>query len=110
MEIDDRTRARARHDVPRLRLGALSPLALRLKRPEDAALAGPPECAPHGRVDHAPRRPEVTRRDSRLLPDRVVAARDLLVRAAGTAEPEAPVRPRVVGDLVAAVGDRPHDL
>jgi hypothetical protein len=108
VQIDDRSGVRATQDVRDLRRCRRRAQALRLDRPEHAALLMAAQHAEERRVHHAPRRAEQRRRSARQLAERHSRATDLRLRSRGAAEPQAAMRPAVPGHLVAGGGDGAH--
>src|SRR6266511_3778619 len=81
--------------------------SFRLRRPEHARCPEPAEHGEEREVGHAPRRPEEPRRRSGCLGDGVMPLPHLAPGLPRPREPEAPVAPRVVAEIVARGGDAP---
>src|SRR6266545_4052574 len=83
--------------------------SFRLRRPEHARCPEPAEHGEEREVGHAPRRPEEPRRRSGCLGDGVMPLPHLAPGLPRPREPEAPVAPRVVAEIVARGGDAPDE-
>ena len=83
---------------------------LGLHGPEDTGCGEPPDHGEDSEVGQAPRRAEEARDGPRGAGNGVVALHDLALGLSRTAEPEAPVAPGVIAQLMALVDDAPGDL
>src|SRR6266545_1283371 len=84
--------------------------ALGLHGPEHAGCAQPPEHREYGEVGHAPRGAKEARGAPGGEGDGLMTLDDLPLGLAGPAEPETPVTPGVIAEVVALVDDPPREL
>src|SRR5712691_7038893 len=107
VEIEDGSRRCAAAGALDLQRRARRTPSLRLSRPENARGPERPQLPEEREVGHAPRRPEEARGRSCRLRDRVVSVPHLAGRLTRPAEPQAPVAPGVIAEIVAGLRDAP---
>src|SRR6266446_4435889 len=109
VEIENSPRPHPAPRTPHLHGRARGAAPLRLRRPEHARSPEPAERRKEREIGHAPGRPKEPRWRPGCLGDGVVPLPHLAPGLPGPREPQAPVAPRVVAEIVARRRDAPHE-